>query len=70
MKKYLKLLLGACLAFSASDLRASIYRIDLSYGNDLSADGAGLSGYGCTWAWNTCLVGRLFSIKCGILKLC
>ena len=45
MKKYLKLLVGACLAFTATDLRANIYRINLSYGNDLSADGAGLTGY-------------------------
>ena len=45
MKKYLKLLIGAYLAFSASDLHARIYRIDLSYGNDLSQDGAGLTGF-------------------------
>ena len=45
MKKYLKLLIGACLVFSAAELRANIYKIDLSYGTDLGGDNAGLSGF-------------------------
>ena len=45
MKKYLKFIIGACLLFNASDLRANIYRIDFSYGSDLGGDNAGLAGF-------------------------
>lgn len=45
MKKYLKLLICTYIALNASSARALIYRIDFTYGSDLSSENAGLSGF-------------------------
>ena len=46
MKHVLKLLLGASLALSHQSVKANLYRIDFTYGQDLSStDSGGLDGF-------------------------
>ena len=45
MKKYLKSLIVASFALASTSANAAIYRIDFTYGNDLSSENAGLEGF-------------------------
>ena len=45
MKKYLKSLIVASFALASTSANAGIYRIDFTYGNDLSTENAGLDGF-------------------------